>query len=144
MAIIRLTKQTVVETIRPENGVEAQERRSLFDFIGESLAVLWKDWSKDMHLASMAEKHFVLRGECPHCRHLAAFPSITSVYAEYRGRPGSGRWIAGCRCEACNGYILGIVKQVPEAGHGNSFVAVYDTHYPVGKPDDSLPEEIPL
>jgi len=50
--------------------------------------------------------------------------------------------IAAARCIACNGYILAIIKHVPDDTR-TSYHWVYDVHYPLGKPDDTVSGSIP-
>src|SRR5208337_4142792 len=93
-----------------------------------------------MKLSSFSPDVFCLEGECPHCHRLAAFLSITKPFEEGRDPLGS-RWIAALCCVACNGYILGIVRFVRETEY--RAVPVYETHYPLGTPDDSVSAEVP-
>jgi hypothetical protein len=46
-------------------------------------------------------------------------------------------WIGAMRCQGCFEYILGIVLWHPYNG------VQYETHYPLGKPDDDVAKEIP-
>jgi hypothetical protein len=50
--------------------------------------------------------------------------------------------VAAARCIACNKYILAQIKS-EILGTGNSIRWVYEAHYPLGLPDDTVPDEIP-
>jgi hypothetical protein len=115
---------------------------ALYHFSGRDLAVLQKDWPKQMELANMREGGFCLRGVCPHCRRDAAFETVTKPYMEPTGAVIVGTQIVGAlRCVACNDYILGILKMVPASHRG--FTPAYKCHYPVEKPIQSDNEDIP-
>jgi hypothetical protein len=52
------------------------------------------------------------------------------------------------RCQACNEYILGILRltEVEQSDYGDSrpwFRFVYEAHYPLGTPNDTIAKEIP-
>ena len=53
------------------------------------------------------------------------------------GADRQGNRLGGMQCQACMGFILAIVRHGPQ----NNFV--YGSHFPLGKPDDTVPEEIP-
>lgn len=129
-------------TIQLENDFQQSDRCSVIDFICDLLAVLWKDWSRKMELSSIGESAFILRGECPHCHHLASFPTVSKPYIEGWGTVGARQIGVAC-CQACHGYILGIIGSVPDPGHFSRQVFAYQTHYPLGVPNDSVAEEIP-
>jgi hypothetical protein len=116
---------------------------NVWEIVGRSLLLLWKDWPKDMQLSSFNRAQFVLSGECPHCRSKAAFPSVTEPYVpdEITGPDGEQTAVAVCRCHACNGYVLGILKTT-YLGSGRSQWK-YHAHYPLGWPNDAVPDEIP-
>lgn len=115
------------------------EHESLIDVICRSQASLWKEWPKDMHLVNFEQNGFSLTGECPHCNAKAAFPTVTSLYQENDGGQPI-RIIAAARCIACEEYILAILGA--EVGY-SSMRWVYQAHYPLGDPNDTLPDEIP-
>jgi Domain of unknown function (DUF4145) len=121
----------------PDFNVTVAVDCELWDIIGRSLAILWKDWPKDMELSSYQPDGFVINGECPHCRKQAAFPTVTSISED----PRHERKIAAARCIACNEYILAIIKFQQLSSSGGRFV--YDVHYPIGWPDDTVADEIP-
>jgi Zn ribbon nucleic-acid-binding protein len=89
--------------------------RKLWEIIGESLAILWKEWPRDMRLSRLEQGNFVLQGECPHCRAQAAFPTVTLPHEENEDNL-EGRWIAAAQCIACNKYILAIIKREDSGG----------------------------
>jgi hypothetical protein len=88
-----------------------------------------------MELASINERGFVLRGECPHCQAKSAFPTVQNPYEDRSNDPNM-MLIAIARCMACNEYIL---AKLNSSGRGWR----YDDHYPLGKPDDSVDDNIP-
>ncbi len=121
---------------------DGQERTaSLLDFIGNSVAALWKDWSKDMDVVTLPTHtqdpggDFSLRGTCPHCSHPSSFIKVTSMHHETMDR-GANRFVAAMQCQACLKFILATVYRVNGPYQ-------YETHYPIGKPDDSVEEVIP-
>lgn len=123
-------------------AVELHEKGSLIDLICNSVAILWKDWPKDMQMSSMDQGTFVLHGECPHCGEKAAFPTVTSAHEERNQAGWPRRMVAVARCIACNEYILAILRF--EQLTSTNFHWVYAAHYPLGKPSDTLSEDIPL
>ncbi|SRR6266568_1329842 len=95
----------------------------------------------DMELANISENSFVFRGTCPHCGDTATFPTVTKfVIEESHGQPD--RIIAAARCIGCREYILAIIQTVRDHGSYSTHWA-YEAHYPVGKPGDTVPDEIP-
>ncbi len=118
------------------------ENENLFGLIGRSLAVLWDYWSETMELASIwgDGQGFSLRGQCPHCHHHVAFMTVTNPYIE-ESTVLDSRMIAAARCTACNGYILAILKTVRVTSQSSKYV--YECHYPLGAPDDSIADGIP-
>ena len=47
------------------------------------------------------------------------------------------------RCQGCQESLLGIIDQWNDSRSGERDAMVYVKHYPMGKPDDDVPEEIP-
>jgi hypothetical protein len=83
---------------------------------------------------SAQQRQFTLRGICPHCNRDSAFLLITSVAIQDQAT----RWIAGMQCQACMNNILGIAFY-----NQNSGAFHYVAHYPLGKPDDNVADEVP-
>lgn len=75
--MIAITERQVRD-IRPL--APAQPQVGLIDFLRPFLAVLWKEWPKNMELSSVWNEGFGLRGVCPHCGTTAAFQSVTKTY----------------------------------------------------------------
>lgn len=90
----------------------------------------------------MGREAFCLRGKCPHCGYYASFPSVTAPYTE-RLVGVELRVVGAAQCEACKGYILGIVRTVANPDSPVEYRYAYEAHYPVGRPDDSVPEGVP-
>lgn len=122
---------------------------NLWQLIGESVAILWKDWPIDMEVsiydAGNRDKspEFTLRGRCPHCLRDAVFTQVTSACVE-SGRPSTGtaRWVSGLQCQGCLSYILATVVYDPNRLKSPSILR-YETHYPLGKPNETLGPGIP-
>jgi hypothetical protein len=95
----------------------------------------------DMQISSFEQGGFILNGTCPHCGKQAAFVPVTEAYEERRGNwPHRSAEVA--RCLACNDYILAICKFDMTTSDRGQYV--YQIHYPLGKPDDALSEDIPI
>jgi hypothetical protein len=62
---------------------------------------------------------------------------ITSVHEEI-ARNGDQVWVAGMQCQGCLQYILASVRYGPYRGYFG-----YETHYPLGNPDERVAKEIP-
>jgi hypothetical protein len=119
---------------------EVEEKFDIFALLQETALFLWKDWSRNMEAVMLAsrERKFNFRGDCPHCQRSSVFVPVTSV-AEYPSpRAYVNFWIVGMQCQGCMCHILGIASF---AEYNNSFG--YYAHYPLGKPDDTVAEEIP-
>ena len=83
---------------------------------------------------------FSLTGECPHCHCLSVFHLVTSVHQSSNPQmPEISTLCAGMRCIGCEKYILGIVEKQSTG----SMELIYKEHYPLGKPNDKVPTEIP-
>src|ERR1017187_2247372 len=120
------------------NPITEQDTLSLIGLLQTTALFLWKEWARNMQLASISEdgRHFTIRGICPHCGHAAAFPTVTSIYEKKNGEH-TERLVAAARCAACNGFILAILGW--NYGMGREPTGwVYDTHYPLDKPSDSV------
>ena len=99
---------------------------------------LWKDWPKNMRVgkASYKEQQFTLNGDCPHCLRPTVFMQVTSTHSEPSQQYGCYYWIAGMQCQGCMQHILAITEW------DQSKLNYYE-HYPIGQPNDELPDEIP-
>jgi len=85
-----------------------------------------------------AQQHgYTMRGTCPHCRKGSGFLPRGGAHVDH-AHPA--RWIVPMQCQTCCKYILAIAQQ-PHPNNPNHLV--YETHYPVGKPDDDVAAEIP-
>lgn len=112
----------------------------VWEMVGRSLSLLWKDWPRDMQVSSFVNAGFILNGTCPHCGKQAAFVPVTQAYEELRGN-SPYRTAEVARCVACNDYILAICKY-EQIGRAQGRW-VYEAHYPLGRPDDKVADEIP-
>lgn len=124
----------------------AIEDTSLIEQLAISASVLWEDWPRDMHIrfSDFANKQrFSLIGTCPHCGIPSSFtmPHGTVPYGETRQHEGiTGFYprphlFAMLECSACYGFVLGVIVQVSAQWE-------YKAHYPLGKPNDKIAEEI--
>lgn len=124
------------------------EELSLFDILSDCCLALWSQWPEYMKVSQYSEKGFILRGQCPHCEHLASFPTVTTPFQQQEGTH-SFRWVAAARCEACNEYILAIVR-FDTPMKATPFVTVpgvppwLEKYFPIGTPSDYVAEEVPL
>lgn len=76
-------------------------------------------------------------GECPHCSPVqSAFETVTSTY-EVKLGGGWKRVIAAAKCVACQRFILAAITDAGGLGWK------YEFHYPIGKPNDTVSEDIP-
>src|SRR5437016_8804707 len=116
---------------------------SLMDMISETVRVVWRGWSSAMEvvLIDVQQRKFSMRGDCPHCSRGSAFLISTSVYVEQNAggqSAGTDRWVAGMQCQACMKYVLGIAFY-----NRNTNQFWYEDHYPLGKPQDRVDENVP-
>jgi hypothetical protein len=114
-------------------------------FIGRSLAIVRKDWPLDMEIVAVTPHppgpHFTMRGTCPHCRKGSGFLPHGAGYVAHTKSPTSAiRWFSILECQTCTRFILGIATQ-PQGNNQNHLV--YEIHYPLGEPDETVAEEIP-
>lgn len=120
---------------------KVQESPALFELLQRTARFLWKEWATEMELASFDNNGFALAGVCPHCGAKAAFVSIAGTYEERSDTGWPKRTVGAARCLGCNDYIVAALKAV---AHGHSAIQwVYEFHYPIGKPNDDVAEEIP-
>ena len=84
---------------------------------------------------------FTMRGTCPHCHKGSGFVprSNHGAFIDHKQKPA--RWLVPMQCQTCTKYILAIATQ-PYPNNPNHLV--YETHYPLGEPDDTVSEEIPV
>jgi Domain of unknown function (DUF4145) len=113
---------------------------SLWQLIGKNLSLLWKDWPKQMEVTNIGGDGFVLAGECPHCNHQAAFMSVGKPFEENHGGYPN-RMVAAMCCVACKRYILAILAMGVGRSVGPKWI--YETHYPLGMPNEHLDVSIP-
>lgn len=91
---------------------------------------------------------FSLRGPCPHCSCPSAFVQVSSVVHESRllqENPNNPlftlhKYWAVLRCQGCNRYIIGAVSRKQQQPMHE---CDYLEHFPLGRPDDTVPSEIP-
>ena len=121
-----------------------QDVPTLASLIGDAARFLWKEWPMDMNITLLEWQYgsFTLSGTCPHCAPTrSVFITVGAPCIEpsgiFRGHEVH-RVVAIMRCQACLEYILGIAL-FDDSMHEVS----YQEHYPLGKPDDKVPEEIP-
>jgi len=135
-------------------GLLRVERESLIDILSRYVALLWKDWPREMECKKAhwapGNQSYILTGECPYRRHDATFHQITDAYRESL-EEDEFQFCAVFKCPTCDKFILGILRESrtyepSESGSGMNqvFHATYETHYPLGSPDDSFEEGIPL
>jgi len=126
---------------------QQDEAWSLWRLIGENLAILWKDWPKDMQVTGLDNKtSFSFSGVCPHCVRPTVFIQVTNVAQrdpqEYSNHIFHTEMAAVLCCQGCLKYILGIARHIKD---GRGVVKyTYDAHYPVGHPNDAVEREIPV
>jgi len=101
-----------------------------------ALDVLWKDRPKDMECTMLStQNQFSLTGKCPHCGLPSVFTMMTDAFEERLS--GGQSLLYGCmRCSGCLKFILGVALKQQGSW-------LYKEHYPLGKPDDSVSEDVP-
>lgn len=111
----------------------------LLSYIAEAVAILWKDWPKDMIITALDTKdNFSLSGKCPHCNRDSVFVRVSNPYRDTL--PGSLLLLAAVmQCQGCRELILGMATH-PDGSHPSYW---YKTHYPLGRPNDEVAPEIP-
>ncbi len=112
----------------------------LIDFLLPSLAILWKEWPKDMRantLGHVQQGQFSLSGTCPHCDSSSVFLAVSSVCDAAEGGFIESR--AVMQCQGCQRHILGCA--IRPANSTGQFT--YREHFPLGKPDERIAAEIP-
>jgi len=120
----------------------------IMEVLCQHVSVLWKEWPMDMTAVTQGPPYglFTLRGTCPHCREIAGFILVVSpthpntggvTFSEEAHGPAQRMW-GIMRCQSCLDLILACAVK---DGGGRW---IYMRHYPLGKPDDSVNEHIPL
>jgi hypothetical protein len=113
--------------------------QDLLSLLRETGEFLWKDWPIDMHatLIDLNSRRFTMSGVCPHpaCNRPSVFMPVTNVYVDV------SMWVAGMQCQGCFKYLLACVRQL-QGTDGRPYIR-YETHYPVGSPNDTVAPEIP-
>jgi hypothetical protein len=112
----------------------------LFELLPRLVGIYWKDWPIDMEVKALSpanQNNFSMSGTCPHCNRPSVFIKVAGPHEE--PSPDGGGWSylwAVMECQGCKKYILGGVRK-------NQQSYVYEKHYPLGKPNDEAPTEIP-
>lgn len=122
--------------------ISAQDVPDLFSFIGQNLAILWKDWPKNMEASSLNNGQFSLRGICPYpdCARPSVFIQLAATSAGITMGTNRPRLAAIMQCQGCQHYILAIVDHM----NGQSVGHRYLEHYPIGAPNQAIATEIPV
>jgi len=112
--------------------------RDLIVFLKASLAFLWKDWPKNMRLNVLDPNamRYSLSGVCPHCGRDSVFTRVTDPYQrnlEYQ----VNQLAAVMECQGCLKYVLSVVRINHETWE-------FIVHYPLGNPDDSVDQAVPI
>ncbi len=129
----------------------------MIDAIRRFVSVLWKEWPIGMDVRKLGDTEgdsskYSLTGICPHCRSKAVFVIPTGFPCEepLEGKPDWSRCSAAMQCQGCGKFILGVVLRksikLPQRDsraprYRREFM--YEEHFPLDKPDDSVAEEIP-
>jgi Domain of unknown function (DUF4145) len=121
-----------------------QQPPTLLDCIRNLALCLWKDWPNNMRLTVLGSQQdrFSLRGECPHCKHPCGFSMVGGPHVtEITGRFGHDirQVVSAMQCQGCLQFILSIITYNRTMGA----LAIPVVYYPLGKPDDSVSEDIP-
>ena len=87
-----------------------------------------------MKIIRQSADKFDARGVCPHCNYPSYFQMVTNLQTRLLGITRYMRCVA--ECQNCQHAILLVGR-----GSGDTFQ--YSSHYPAGKPNDILPDEIP-
>jgi hypothetical protein len=129
-------------------GCEA-EILGTVELLAQFVSVLWQEWTVSMRAAVVGsnpqDSLFSISGACPHCACEAVFMPVTSIHSVQNRNPSNEHSISSVdmwavlQCQGCRKYILGCVRRSVQT------VPVYQyiQHFPLGKPKDDVPEEIP-
>ena len=124
--------------------INGQDVPTLWGLLADMASFLWKEWPKeDMEIVYSSSQFFNLRGECPHCRHASVFLALGSPWQEEIAKIPPNRIplyrvAIITQCQGCRSFVLGIAKK-----RHDEPTFEYETHYPLGKPNDTIAEEIP-
>jgi Domain of unknown function (DUF4145) len=160
---LRLEKGIIPLTKYGETPYSLIEDAGFVHALVPFLLVTWRDWRSEMGmtvttLESHGEKiHFSLSGVCPHCGHNSVCTMVSQAHREIVPpvQPGgtryplnwqSERMAAVTQCQGCKKYVLAVVTRAAAQNQSSQPSAqpfVYEAHYPMGKPDDSIDEGIP-
>ncbi len=116
------------------------EAENFWEAVFTATRFLWKDWPANMEAVGLDnQNNYNLRGTCPYedCRRETVFVRVGNSFSEGL-RTNLVRVVSIMQCQACFKIILGM------AIHSSmSFDYQYETHYPLGTPDQSVPNEVP-
>lgn len=139
-----LLASPVIDTVScaGDNARENHRPDDLITFLCGSLAILWKDWPKQMELTELQPEKgsFSLRGKCPHCQERSVFTQVTSVCVEEVG-VYRDKLAVGMQCQGCLDYILSLAMKI--SGPNQQSKLSYLDHYPLGRPNDSVDPDVP-
>lgn len=125
-----------------DNPGEKPTLDDLITLLCRSLAVLWKDWPKQMKLTALEAPSgkFSLSGKCPHCQQGTVFMQVTSVFQDHLA-DWDYRLAVGMQCQGCLECVLAIALKTAQPNKPTNLS--YVAHYPLGNPDDSVDENVP-
>ena len=86
-------------------------------------------------LGQFGQNNFSMSGTCPHCTKPTVFIKVAGPHEQTS--PVNSLW-AVMQCQGCTNYILGATRK-----DNASQRYYYLAHYPLGKPNDDAPPEIP-
>lgn len=139
-----LSTTSLVDTLSDavDNAGQSHTPDDLITLLCRSLAVLWKDWPKQMKLTELEAPSgkFSLSGTCPHCQQGTVFIQVTNVFQDKVGQ-WEYRLAVGMQCQGCLDCVLAIALKTAHPNHTTKLT--YLAHYPVGKPNDSVDTNVP-
>lgn len=120
-----------------------EDALSLSELLRQAVSILWKDWPRNMQLSMLDQVGWrvTLRGTCPYCAREAVFMAVGgSFHQRMIGRSGNDfrEIVSAMQCQGCLRFILSLVSFNETTQRVESI-----NHYPVGEPDDSVPDDIP-
>lgn len=125
-------------------------------YLGAIISPLWQHWPMDMTAnflgSNPADNRFSLSGTCPHCRYKVMFAMVSAPHLPAESQDLTFQFTASpidsqaayevwalLACQSCRNFICGsVIKSKTDRKQ-----TIYNKHYPIGTPDDSVPEEIP-